>query len=63
MGCAPFRFAIVMPTYPLALRLLGTPAIGYDHEADIRIVASATASQRSSDGSRLAALTELTAVA
>lgn len=59
MGCAPFRFAIVMPTYRLALRLRGTPAIGYDPETDIRIVTNAIASQRSGGGVRLAALTEL----
>jgi hypothetical protein len=59
IGCGPSRFTIVMPTYRLALRLRGTQAIGYDPEADARIVANAIVSQGSSDGSQLVALTAL----
>ncbi|MBV8759854.1 MAG: toll/interleukin-1 receptor domain-containing protein [Deltaproteobacteria bacterium] len=61
LGSAPFQFGTIWPTYALAHELRGTPAMSYDPEEDALVVANAIASERSTDGARLAAATKLPA--
>lgn len=61
IGTAPFKFGIAEPTYALALQLRQTPAINYDPEADIKLVANTVVSQKQVEGSKLAELTNLSA--
>lgn len=50
LGTTPFDFGQVEPTPSLALQLRGTPALSYDPEDDIRLVAAAVVQLKQVDG-------------
>lgn len=59
IGTMPFQFAVVWPTYRLALLLRGTSAIAYDPQEDIKAVANAVTSLKTANGQMLVDATGL----